>query len=175
MTECEPMCDHDNSTDAVLTRAAAALAALESALRAPHDSRDAVVAALGGARAPCCAADDALARLLAACAAADTSRAVRDALQTWRRHERAQPVPPGCADSAALEHDVAERMALVQRVQTLRETLAREGSQDSAAAPAEPHDSASHGVDSLVALLHTQAHRIQEALDALAPEQTQAE
>ena len=180
-TECEPMSD-DSCAEEALAQAAAALAALESALRAQPASRAAVAAALVAARAPCRAADDALAQLLAACAAADTTRAVRDALQAWRLHERAQPGPRGgTGDSAALEREAAERLALVQRVQTLRDTLAREARDDTAAAPAaaaaaaaEPHEN-TQSVDSLVALLHTQAQHIEEALAALAPEQTPPE
>ena len=178
------ICDSDsNSTETVLTQAAEALAALEGALRTPHPSRDAVAAALVGARGPCRAADDALAQDLAARAAADTTRAVRDALQTWQQYEHAQAVPhssssssssSGGGNGAALEREVAERMALVQRVQTLRETLARVDSAETMPESAGAHEG-TQSVEGLVALLHTQAQRIEEALAALAPEQTPAE
>ena len=180
------ICDSDsNSTETVLTQAAEALAALEGALRTPHPSRDAVAAALVGARGPCRAADDALAQVLAARAAADTTRAVRDALQTWQQYEHAQAVPrssssssssssSGGGNGAALEREVAERMALVQRVQTLRETLARGDSAETMPESAGAHEG-TQSVEGLVAQLHTQAQRIEEALAALAPEQTPAE
>lgn len=173
------ICDSDsNSTETVLTQAAEALAALEGALRTPHPSRDAVAAALVGARGPCRAADDALAQVLAARAAADTTRAVRDALQTWQQYEHAQAVPRSSSSSssggAALEREVAERMALVRRIQTLRETLARGDSAETMPQSAGAHEG-TQSVEGLVALLHTQAQCIEEALAALAPEQTPAE
>ena len=175
------ICDSDsNSTETVLTQAAEALAALEGALRTPHPSRDAVAAALVGARGPCRAADDALAQVLAARAAADMTRAVRDALQTWQQYEHAQAVPRSSSSSssssggAALEREVAERMALVRRIQTLRETLARGDSAETMPQSAGAHEG-TQSVEGLVALLHTQAQCIEEALAALAPEQTPAE
>lgn len=186
MTEHEAMCDCDcdssnNSTETALSQAEEALAALEAALRA-HDGSprgcDAVAAALMAARAPCAAADEALQMLLAAGTEADTTRAVREALQMWQQHEQPQSVPTSSSssDSSALEHEVTERLTLVQHIQTLRETLARnEGSsKDETAEATDAHKNA-QSVDSIVTLLHTQTHRIDEALAALEAEQTHME
>ena len=185
MTEHEAMCDCDcdcsnNSTETALSQAEEALAALEAALRT-HDGSpqgcDAVAAALMAARAPCAAADEALQMLLAAGTEADTTRAVREALQMWQQHEQPQNVPTSnSSDSSALEHEVTERLALVQSIQTLRETLARneDSGKDETAEAADAHNNA-QSVDSIVTLLQTQTHRIDEALAALEAEQTHME